>query len=162
MIQLRDLEPLRLDLDGVTRTDEGSPSKHHRVRPGDVLFGSRGTSRPAALVPDDAGADVVATSQLFVLRARHDRLDPAYLAWFLNTATAKSYFDAFARGGHVPFIAKGVLAELPVPLPPLDQQQHVARAGHLARDEARLAHARADHRLELVETLLLRSLLDTD
>ena len=162
LLQLRDLEAQHVRSDGVARVSNAEFRRHHRVRPGDVLFGARGVTRPAALVDETVPDGAVATSQLFVLRVTDDRLDPAYLAWYLNTEAAEAFFDTFERGAVVRFIPKSVLAELPVPLPPLGRQRALAEAGRLARREARLARAAAEQRLVLTEALLLRVALDSD
>ena len=161
LVQLRDLGAQHLDLDGAARIAEPEPMPrdHHRIRPGDVLFGARGVTRPAACVPDDVPDGAAATSQMFILRVTDDRLDPAFLAWYLNTETARAFFEAYERGAVVRFVPKSVLTELPVPLPPLDAQHALARAGRLARDAARLAHDAADRRAVLTEGLLLRAAL---
>lgn len=163
LVQLRDLGAQRLDLAGAARVAEPDPAprEHHRLRPGDVLFGARGVTRPAAVVPKGV-EDAIATSQLFILRVTDARLAPTFLAWYLNTAGAGAFFEAYERGAVVRFVPKSVLTELPVPLPPLGAQRALADAGRLARDEARLAHAAADRRRELTQARLLHAALDAD
>ncbi len=149
-----------LDLDRVEATADVEPGPEHCLRAGDVLLASRGESNPAALIEANS-PDIVATSHLYVIRAEDKRLDSAFLAWYLNTRPAQDFFDAHAHGTYsVRRIRLDDVGMLPVPLPPLDAQQGIARASRLAQDEAHLARLHADRRLALTEGLLLQTAND--
>lgn len=131
-----------------------SPGSQHLLREGDVVFATRGAHNWAVYVPADM-PDVAATSHLYIIRAAEGTADPAYLAWYLNQRPAQAYFEALSTGTHVARVNKEVLQGLEIPLPSLDEQRQIARAGHLAIEEYRLALEHASRRRELVESILL-------
>lgn len=147
-----------LDPDDVETTADVEPGPEHRLRAGDVLLASRGASNPAVLVPHDR-QDAVASSYLYLLRvAPGGALDPAFLAWFLNTPPAQDHFAAHAHGSYsVRRVRRDDVGALPVPLPPPDVQAAVVRAARLTTTDAALAHDLADRRLALATAFLLQT-----
>jgi hypothetical protein len=145
--------------DADTTTDE-TPGPEHRLRAGDVLLASRGVTNPAVLVPHDRPG-AVASSYLYVVRVPADGpLDPAFLAWYLNTPRAQDHFTAQAHGSYsVRRVRLDDVGALVVPLPPRDVQAGLARAAQLAAAEADLTRDLADRRLALATHLLLQTAL---
>lgn len=149
-----------LDPARVSATADVEPGSEHRLRANDVLLASRGETNPAGLVEADL-PDTVATSHLYVIRGDPSKLDPAYLAWYLNTRPAQDFFEARAHGTYsVRRIRLDDVGTLPVPLPPLAVQRRVADASRLARAEADLVRRHAAQRLALAEGLLLQTAND--
>ena len=150
-----------LDPSRVATTADVEPGTEHRLRAGDVLLASRGERNPAALV-EASLPGVVATSHLYMIRVTDSRLDPGYLAWYLNTRPAQDFFDAHAHGTYaVRRIRRDDVGALPVPLAPPEVQRAVARASRAAHAEAALARDHADRRLALAEGLLLQTATDS-
>ena len=149
-----------LDPARVSATGDVEPAPEHRLRAHDVLLASRGEANPAALVEADL-PDTVATSHLYLIRCDGSTLDPAYLAWYLNSRPAQDFFETHAHGTYsVRRIRLDDVGTLPVPLPPLAVQQRVARASRLAHAEAELARRHTTQRLALAEGLLLQTVND--
>jgi restriction endonuclease S subunit len=127
----------------------------HLVERGDVLFVSRGQFLRAAPVRQDVH-DTIASYQLLVLRPGKDIL-PEYLAWYLNQAPARAYFDEHATGSHVPIVSARTLGDLPVAVPPPTTQQAIIHVHQLAQREAELIETIKTKRQQLVKHALLNA-----
>lgn len=95
-----------------------------KLRAGDVLLSKSGTIGKAGVVRNGA-VGAVAASGLFVLRSDQNRLDPHFLAAYLNSNECRTWLDDKARGATIRHLSKRILDEMPVPLPPLQIQQRV-------------------------------------
>ncbi len=125
-------------------TERGLRGSAARVLPsGSVLLSSRA---PIGLVAINSVP--MATSQGFksILPDR-TRLDPAYLAYWLETNTA--YLQSLGSGATFREISKRVVEQVRIPLPPLDEQRWVVRILDTA-DELR---SRRQQTLQLLATL---------
>jgi len=92
---------------------------------GDILLSKSGTIGKVGVVRNGA-VGAVAASGLFVLRTDGDRLDPHFLAAYLDSADCRTWLQDRASGGVINHLTKRILEELPVPLPPLQIQQQVS------------------------------------
>ena len=63
---------------------------------------------------------------LFLIKIKKDQLHSSFFAHYLNYLADHNYFDRFLTGGTVKFINKKTMGNIPVPLPPLDQQKKIA------------------------------------
>src|SRR5712671_3645249 len=54
----------------------------------------------------------------YILRPNADRVDPEYLAWFINQPTTQACLERLQRGSHIKIIPKSAFEELEVVLPP--------------------------------------------
>jgi len=100
------------------------------LMPGDVLLSKSGTIGKAAIVSNGA-AGAIAGNGLYVLRPDPQRLDAGFLQAYLSSPSCQSWLTARARGAVIQHLNRGVLDELPMPLPPLHVQ---ARAAAQFRD----------------------------
>ena len=95
-----------------------------KLRAGDVLLSKSGTIGKAGVVRNGA-VGAVAAGGLFVLRSDQNRLDPHFLMAYLGSSECRSWLDDKARGATIRHLSRRILAEMPVPLPPLQIQQRV-------------------------------------
>lgn len=102
---------------------------HWALMPGDVLLSKSGTIGKAAIVRNGA-AGAIAGNGLYVLRADPQRLDAGYLQAYLSSPSCQSWLTARARGSVIQHLNRGVLDELPLPLPPLLLQARAAAQFH--------------------------------
>lgn len=124
------------------------------LRPGDVLFLAKGANN-FAIAYTPVFPRVVPSSAFFILRPDLAQIDPGYLAWYINQAPVQQYLKAHAVGRHTLSINKDVLAQIALPLPPLERQQRVAHIAQLHREEMRLLHAIQARRTALIAQQLL-------
>ena len=107
------------------------------LRPGDVLFPSRGT-RTTALAVDFDRPRVIVGPQFFIVRPDQELVWPEYLAWFLRSTEAAAYFEERRKGTYVQIIQRADLAEFEIPVPPLAKQRQIMEVATLAREEREL------------------------
>lgn len=156
VIQMKDIDDSNLlHAEGFVRVQMHGLKDRHIVQPGDLLFRSRGITNSAALVVADLGRAVLAAPMLLI-RSVGDAIDPAYLQWFINHPSTQAELAGKAAGTSVKMIGAGVLADLPVTVPPLDAQRHIVEVARLAARESDLLDRLKHGRRALTEALLLR------
>ncbi|WP_258037018.1 N-6 DNA methylase [Streptomyces sp. SM14] len=98
-----------------------------RLRVGDVVIARRGELGRCAVVRDAQSGWVCGTG-CFVLRPPSD-VDPDYIAAYLRSKVAREWLDAHSTGSMtMKTISQRALGELPVVLPDLGIQHHIAEA----------------------------------
>lgn len=141
--------------DAFRLTPGGRDATRYEVRPGDLLFMSRGTRNLAweiGRVPEPSLAPV----SFYILRPGTDVL-PGYLVWYLNHPGTQAAIGQFRTGAGTPIVQRAAFAELSVTLPPLEVQRTIAALDGLMAAERELLARRADatarlnqHRNELI------------
>lgn len=124
----------------------------HMLRPGDLLFRSRGRSHGAARVPDGIGHAVLA-APLLLIRPR--AVLPDYLCWFINAPATQAQLAAQAEGTAVRMISAEALRALDVPLPTKAAQEFIVQIAALAEREQSLITQIATERDRLITHFLM-------
>lgn len=97
--------------------------KRAELEGGDLLFSIRGTVGRTAFVPDSLeGANITQDTA----RIRVEGANPQYIRYFLETETPNNYFERNTVGQAVQGINLEDLREVPVHLPPEDEQSRIA------------------------------------
>jgi len=133
----------------------GGPGKHV-LHYGDVLFVGRGVRNEAATFVADSG-DVVAAPHLFVLRPNAELAFPDYLTWFLNLPATQEKIHTMRSGSAVPFVPMAMFAELEVPLPSMEMQNHIAGIQKLSLQEQALLEQIRERRRVLIDGLMMEA-----
>jgi len=124
-LQMRDTrEDAPINWSQVARTNLEGRREPDWLRKGDIVFVARGSNNYSTLI-EDVPDKVVITPQFFLVRVTSDKVLPSFLAWQMNQEPARRYFQAASQGSAQPSIRKSVLAELPLALPPLDEQEKI-------------------------------------
>jgi len=123
---------------------------------GDVLFRSRGEQNTAVAIKAGANVAAIVIQPLMILRPDAGKVDPEYLAWFINQPEAQRYFDSCARGTSLRMIPKPCLEGLEVDVPDMATQRAVVEIDRLARRERQLMHELAEKRKAFTSFALLR------
>jgi hypothetical protein len=109
----------------------------YEVRPGDVLFMSRGEKNRAWVI-ERAYEPSIAPVSFYILRPRHG-LDGGYLAWYLNQQPAQAAIDKMRTGAGTPLVQREAFKGLELVVPVLtDQQERIAGLGILFARERQL------------------------
>jgi restriction endonuclease S subunit len=138
VVQIKDVDAaagLRLE-DLIMLRAEGGKYDRYLLSTGDVLFQSRGSRHPVAVVRD--GMHGIAALGLHVIRPNKKHIRPEYLAWFMNHPKTQAKLKDTARGSYIPFVAKGDLAAFSIPIPSLEVQDRIGGIDHLRRQERQL------------------------
>lgn len=99
------------------------------IKKSDILFSE---IRPAngrwAFIDIDETDDFVVSTKLMVIRTKSDNLHPKFLYYFLTSPTTVAWLQVLAesRSGTFPQITFDQVANLELPLPPLEYQRRIA------------------------------------
>jgi hypothetical protein len=156
LIQIKDLDAAEgvIGSGSVMLSNEDGRYAKHLLQAGDLLFQSRGSRHPVAVV--ESGLRGIAAMGLHTIRPDRTRVLPDYLAWWLNHPTSQTVFrDDLARGSYIPFVSLGDLAQFRVPVPALDAQRRIAAVNRLRRQERALASKLDQLNQQLVDAATL-------
>jgi hypothetical protein len=147
VVQMRDItDEGGVDWRGAARTDLPGKRKPDWLQPGDVLFLHRGR-RNLAVCLESVPGPAVSSPHFFLLRVKPKAgLLPRFLAWQMNQAPARRYFEASAEGTYQLSIRRAVLEELPVKAPDLSTQERIIRLAETAQREKALYQSLMDNR----------------
>ena len=156
VIQMKDLTSAnQVCCDELVKVDMETPKKHHLVRPGDLIFRSRGLTSSSALLVDDAG-DTVLAAPLLRIRVTSELVLPEYLNWYISQLPAQSYLASCAEGTALKMISKQSLENLEVFVPSIARQRLVVEMASLAAEEQRILKSLAEKRNQYISSTLLQ------
>lgn len=144
--------PILSELQGIAFSSRLSS---HLLLDGDVLFMAKGDRHQACLYRQEMGRAIASTSFL-VVRIHDDKIMPAYLQWFLNTAILQKRLASLARGTHIPSISKKTLQELEINIPSLSTQEAIIDIHALWQREQELSKALLREKATYYEHLLMQ------
>nr|WP_239029793.1 restriction endonuclease subunit S [Novacetimonas pomaceti] len=143
VVQMRDTSCTDgIDWPSCVRTELPGKREPDWLKPGDILFPTRGNLSCATLVDETIGdIQAVAAPHFFVLRLRKTGVLPAYVAWWLNQEPAQRHLEQQAQSsGIVRNVSRAVLDTIPIAIPPLPHQQQITELAQAMRREAQLLH----------------------
>ncbi len=116
----------RLDPDPTCAVDEQTQSRlrRHQLRGGDLIFARRGELGRCALVTNQEQGWLCGTGSLRVRLLKH-LADPAFLNLALSTRGVKDWLVLESVGATMDNLNTGILARVPLPLPPLLEQREI-------------------------------------
>lgn len=155
VIQMKDIdEANQVRIEQAFRVGLDDVREQHLLKPGDLVFKSRGVTNAAAIVKRDVGPAVLAAPMLLI-RPNKSVL-PAYLYWYINLPTTQAALAAQAEGTSVRMISKARLENLDVPIPSLQKQQVITAVAQLAEREQWLMARVSKERRRLADGILMR------
>jgi len=86
----------------------------------DIAVIARGESNRAAIFLSKE--QVVATSQLFIIKVRMKSILPEYLCWVINLPQSQRFLAGGSSGTNIQAVSKAALLDMPIPVPSLDVQ----------------------------------------
>jgi hypothetical protein len=154
VVQMKDIDDASaLHVEDAVRVELADFKEHHLIRPGDLVFRSRGRTNSVALVSADIGPAILAAPMLLI---RPVEVLPAYLLWYINLPATQATLAAQAEGTSVRMISKAALEVLEIPVPCRGKQQLIVEVSALATAEQCLLEEIAHARKRLADGVLLR------
>ena len=135
-----------------------SLSSEYLSQVGDVIV--RLTAPYTAILVDDETAGMVVSSNFVIIRPNPRQLISGYLAWLLNTRTAKRVIFENTSSNMLGAINPKYFACMEVALPSIDRQSAIADLNALALKEGRLLRRLADEKKRYCDFII--NTLQTD
>jgi hypothetical protein len=155
VVQMKDSGGNLLDSDyGLARISGGEVAPRYLLKSGDLVFRSRGFQNSFSLVMPQLGVAVTIAPMMFVRIHDHSEVLPDYLHWWLNRPATQKLINERAQGGTIHMIPAGALADLPIELPPIEQQLAIANIAKLTITEQQLSQQITDKRSALLDAQL--------
>ena len=108
------------------QTEKASSRANRELKTGDVIFSLvRPYLRNIAFI-DETLSDCIASTGFYVCRA-NKKIIPEYLYKFLCFDKTIGYLNKFMRGFNSPSIRNNDLLNMPIPLPPLEEQKEIVK-----------------------------------
>lgn len=112
--------------------------KSNAVKPGDILISLVGTIGKVLILPDEIEPGII-NPRLVKLSLNQEAIIGKYFKIYLETETAKHYFDEVSHGETMKILNLGILKQLPIPIPSRSEQKRIV--------------AEVERRLSVVEEL---------
>jgi hypothetical protein len=128
-----------------------SPERY-RIENNDILFIARGYKNQAylALNPPD---NMLASNTFYIIKAH--KIQPGYLAWWLNQKPAQAYFAQFQVKMGYAYMSKKNLVKLEVPVPDLEIQKKISNTLELWNHEQYLISTIQELKESLMSSIFL-------
>ncbi|MEK7691369.1 MAG: restriction endonuclease subunit S, partial [Bdellovibrionota bacterium] len=110
--------------------------------PREILYGKL---RPYLNKVYLASAEGICSTDIYVLRPRQGQLHPSFAANYLRSPSVLAIVSNAMAGANLPRIGRDALLTIPVPVPPLAEQERIVKLLDEA-DELRKLRAQADRR----------------
>jgi hypothetical protein len=155
-VQIRNTSP-DADIDWAEVPKVTLPSKREPawLSDQDVVFTARGT-RTLAYPLVGTPAKAVCAPQFFVLSVKNTgMISPEFLAWQINQKPAQEYFQRTATGSYIQNIRREVIENLPIAMPPIEQQQLIVNFWRAAQRERATLNRLIENRNNQLEALAI-------
>lgn len=130
-----------------------SKLEKHCIEDGDVLLSKNGAPFKVAVAEVPEGTRLLANGNLYIIRVDRDLIDPYYLAAFLGSNKGMEVLSSAVVGVTIPNIPLRTLREVPVSVPPLDEQREIVATYQAKLDEVRVLKLRAQRAIDEVLSL---------
>jgi type I restriction enzyme S subunit len=104
--------------------DKYNDMSRYQVSVGDVLVSCVGTFGKVAVVPEGVEPGVI-NPRLIKLTPNKSKVDPEYLELILKAKITFDQLEQVSRGGTMGVINIGLLSDIVIPLPPLEEQRRI-------------------------------------
>jgi type I restriction enzyme S subunit len=129
--------------------------QRYKLKLGDIVFGRKGSIERRAIIRKEEegwleGSDCIR------LRFLDEEISPEFVSYVLGSAAFKDWIMRHAGGATMPSLNQSILKLLPLPLPPLPEQQAIARILGALDDKIEL-NRRLNHTLEEMARAIFKS-----
>ena len=157
VVQMKDLDTTSVKIETLEKFALKPPRHVTFLRPGDIIFRSRGRTTTAVIVPRNIGKAVL-SAPLFLVRVKEtSRVRPGYLCWYINQTPAQRFLYQRTEGSALKMISLKHLGDLEIPLPALDIQSKIEKIVAMQTKETALFEEIQRKREKYVERLLIQA-----
>lgn len=157
VVQMKDLDNTSVKIETLEKLDLKPPRNVTFLKPGDIIFRSRGRTTTAALVPRNIGKAIL-IAPLFLIRIK-DKVSvlPGYLCWYINQTPAQRFLYQRTEGSALNMINLRQLGDLEIPVPALDVQSKIETMDAMLTKEIFLLEEIKRKRVQYVKTILMQA-----
>ena len=157
IVQMKDLDNTSVNIETLEKFALKPPRNVTYLKPGDIIFRSRGRTTTAVTVPRNIEKAVL-SAPLFLIRVKEtSRVLPGYLCWYVNQTPAQRFLYQRTEGSALKMISLKHLGDLEIPLPALEVQSKIEKIAAMLTKEAVLLQEIKRKREKYVERLLMRA-----
>ena len=157
VVQMKDLDNTSVKIETLEKFALKPPRNVNFLKPGDILFRSRGRTTTAVIVPRNIGKAVL-SAPLFLIRVKDtSRVLPGYLCWYINQTPAQRFLYQRTEGSALKMINLKHLGDLEIPLPALDVQSKIEKIATMLTKETILLEKIKRQREKYVERILIQA-----
>jgi len=155
VVQIKNIHEIHgMDWVSLIRTELPGRKSPDFLACGDILFTARG-SRTTAVALTDVPERTACSPHLYKITSNTSRILPGYLAWYINQKPASRHFARFAEGSRVLGIRRGMLEDLPEPIPSLDDQHRIFALDQWVKQEYQLLDQRMANSQTMLDAIAL-------
>jgi type I restriction enzyme S subunit len=127
VVAVKNIGENRLVEEDIPRVDDETRERlsRYQLRTGDILFGRKGSVERRAYV-HEGQEGWLQGSDCIRLRLRGQRADARFVSYTLGTPQCRNWIIQNAHGATMPSLNQEIIGRIPVPLPPLREQQAIA------------------------------------
>ena len=157
VVQMKDLDNTSVKIETLEKFALKPPRNVTFLKPGDIIFRSRGRTTTAVIVPGNIGKAVL-SAPLFLIRVKDPScVLPGYLCWYINQTPAQRFLYQRTEGSALKMINLKHLGDLEIPLPAVDVQSRIEKIAAMLTKETALLEAIKRKRERYVERMLVRA-----
>lgn len=158
VIQMKDLENNYSKIGSkLTQIDASTIPTKYLLQKGDILFITKGSNN-FAIVYDLGLPKAVGSSAFFVLRPDMTKINPDYLAWYINQEPVQQYLINNRAGTYIPNINRDTVEGIKIELPEIKTQKLISKISQLQIKEKRIMENLIFNRNLLVKNILFQKL----
>lgn len=105
------------------------------LRTGDLIVSKNGAPFKITVADVPEGQTIMANGNLYIIRLDTNRINPYFAAAFLASDNGKELMDRMVVGTTIPNLPLRNLKDIELPVPPMDEQEEVARRYQARLDE---------------------------
>lgn len=157
LVQMKDLDNTSVKIETLEKLNLKPPRNVTFLKPGDIIFRSRGRTTTAVIVLGNIGKAVL-SAPLFLIRVKDtSRVLPGYLCWYINQTPAQRFLYQRTEGSALKMITLKHLGDLAIPLPALEVQSKIEKIVAMQTKETALFEEIKRKRSKYMEQILIRA-----
>lgn len=159
VVQMKDVDLWAgINWDTVVETPPHTTIALDWVKSGDILLISRGLSTYAIYVDQIPFERVLAAPHFYLITVQSSLVNPEFLAWQINQKSCQDYLRRTSEGSTTKSIRRDIADNIPVVIPPLDEQEKIVNIYRCIISERLLAKRLIENGERLMTGLAIKTL----